>query len=125
MTKLKYDGDCEKLAKRIMYLAWKASRCLGLGFLQDRGEQNEEEVWASMMGRRDYGGFLANTNQTGDVYADYVNGRMMKLGIKWSEGEISLNNDNFDREYQSFARLYPTAQSLFDKAVESLKGVKA
>lgn len=123
MTKFKYEGDCGVLAKRIMFLAWQGcGGPLGMGIFQDRGPGvTEDEVWEGMYNKVDYPGKnTISPNQPKSVYADYVFGRMMKFSVKWDFGEIELS-DNYDREYQSFCRKYPNAESLFQAAVKSLE----
>lgn len=119
------DGlDGWAVVKRMVYLAWKASRVAGLGVFQDRGpDQTEEQIWASMYGRTDYpgGNALSQANKPGDVYADYVHGRCMKLGLSWGDGKVSVRPTyGWRNDCQTFRHAYPAPQSLFDAAVAEL-----
>jgi hypothetical protein len=114
--------NTDLLVRRALFLAWKASRVVGMGAFQDRGpEQTEDDVWKAAFNNEDYpGGNLFNKNKTGKIYADYVMGRMMKIGFEWKEGEVSCNNDLWKRDYQSFCRTYPNFQTLIESAEKSL-----
>ena len=110
MTSIKITkGSAEALVKRMFFLAWKACRGpVGMGFLQDRGELNEEQVWKVCYNAEDYpGGNLFRGNKPGDVYGDYVAGRMMKVGFKWTDDTVECNGgDGWRNDYQAFCRVY-------------------
>lgn len=113
-------GTEEQVVKRIVYLAWERSQVIGMGVLQDKGSMPEDEVWRKV-GR---GGDSFGNVRPNHVYCDYVFGRMMKLMVRWGEGYVELPSDEekpTHPEYQSWCGRYPTYQSLFDAAVESLK----
>ncbi len=115
----------EAIARRIIYLAWKASRCQGMGFHQDRGDMTEMELF----------------NRTGEhvqppekdtwqqkqwgepvlrYSTDYVFGRMMKLNVYVGTTKLGMTSD-FRIDYQSFAGKYKTAQELAEAAIASMK----
>lgn len=110
----------EQMISRLVFLAWKASGVLGMGFLQVRDiDQTEKQVMDSLLNRDDYSGLIRGDTTT-DVHCDYVQGRMMKFNAR-KLGSTSIEmTDDFRRDYQSFCETYPTAQSLFDAATESL-----
>lgn len=117
MPRIKTD-DPERLVTRIFWLAWQAvGRPFGMGLLQDSPEATEIDVWRNAHGSEDYAG---SRNKPGDVYGDYVFGRMLKLGIKYDEDTIALPDSKPELDYQAWCNKYPTYQSLADAAVESL-----
>lgn len=121
-SKFKVSGSAEALVKRIMFLAWQASQVSGIGWLQDRGWQPEEVVWQAMYNRQDCPmDNIDGKNKPGEVYADYVFGRMMKLGIKWDEATISTSTGDFRSDYQSFCHQYRTFADLVEVAAAELK----
>lgn len=118
MTAFKTSHDPEKLAKKILFMAWQASHVVGMGALQDRGPGlSEDQIWEAASGGRDYGGNRPTKSK--QVYADYLFGRMMKLSITWADEEVSLN-DNWCRDYQSFCGKYPKPCDLFAAAESSM-----
>jgi hypothetical protein len=109
--------DTQAVVKRIVFLAWQASNVFGSGAFQDRGpQQTEEQVWHAAYNSTDY---IRSDNKPGEVYCDYVMGRMMKLHITWKENSITMN-DGWRADYQSFCRKYPTPEALFLAAEESM-----
>lgn len=114
----------QDVAKRMLFLAWKAcGRSFGMGFLQDRGpDQTEDQVWQSAVNRDDYQGI--GRRQDNRVYADYVQGRMMKLGLSWGEvGVTCFDGDSklpWSLDYQGFAGTFPNFEALARAACEEL-----
>jgi hypothetical protein len=111
-------SDAEKVVKRMVFLAWQAcGGTFGMGALQDRGpQQTEGQVWHAAYNSTDY---VSSDNKPGQVYCDYVQGRMMKLHVRWTADTIELN-DNWRGDYQSFCRTYREPKALFDAAVASI-----
>jgi hypothetical protein len=108
----------ETLAKRIVWLAWQASHVFGMGAFQARNSvQDEDSVWASAVGSHDY---PVNRNQPGEVRCDYVQGRMMKLYLRYDENDVIVPTGTPRPDYQSWAGKYPTYEALFDAARQSL-----
>lgn len=108
--------SADVLVKKILYLAWKASSVFGMGILQDKGpNQNVNDVWNSTCNRDDYSGM--KINKPGEIYSDYVMGRMMKLRLEWNKESITISEDWRD-DYQSFCNTYKTPQELFDAALK-------
>jgi hypothetical protein len=105
----------EALAKRMLKLAWDASRTVGLGFLQDRGPGlSEDDLWkrgCDNMGRT--GG--------GRVSTDYLFGRMMKLRFEYNEEGIVIGTDVWRPDYQSFCTKYRNLEFLAESAAASFK----
>jgi hypothetical protein len=115
-------GNTDAIVKRMMYLAWKAcGRAVGMGVFQDRGpDMSEGQVWQAMYEKHDYpSGNKFNDNKPNDVCADYVMGRMMKLGLRWGKDFID-GSDDWDPDYQSFCRKYPDLEALYQAAVTDL-----
>lgn len=109
------------LAKRTLFLAWQAAQVGGMGIFQDRGEQTEEEVWNSAYNAHDYQGSEHKAGKDGELNADYVNGRMMKLFMKWDDNEVTLPTNEVSVQYQSWAHKYPSYDALLTAAKESLQ----
>ncbi len=113
----------ELVVKRAMFLAWQAcGGPLGMGVLRDNPSADEDRVWQAAYNREDYpGGNKFGDNKPGQVYADYVFGRMMKFGLQWNETSVSFNDYGPLRpDYQAWCRKYPTVTALLQAAVESL-----
>lgn len=122
--KFKVEGCASAdLVKRAMYMAWTAcGGPAGMGFLQDRGAQTEDQVWEAMYNKTDYP-CAFDKNQPGKVYADYVLGRMMKVGFKWEGDTVEITGSSqWRRDYQAFCVHFPTARDLLNAAAESLGG---
>lgn len=119
-----YSNNEEALtvAKRALYLAWVAAGGpQGAGFLQDRGEQPEENVWKQAYDMGDYSGRHPGM-ESGSVNADYVFGRMLKLRFSIKGKTIHHSDNECRRNYQSWCGTYPTYKALFDAAeTEALK----
>lgn len=91
----------EAVVKEAFWLAWQA--CGGpknMGWLQDNPTADKEAVWKQMYDRVDYAGNHGQ-NRTGNVYGDYVFGRMMKLGLQWDENGIEFTDSAPRSDYQS------------------------
>lgn len=117
----------EKLARRIVYLAWLAcGGPAGMGFLQDRGVLDEEEVWKHAYARTDYPGgrrFGADPDDPNNpryVYCDYVCGRMMKFSVRWGDTWVETPDNEPRPDYEAWCRRYKTYRELIDAAVASL-----
>lgn len=99
----------EAVAKRALFLAWKAARVVGMGALADRGpHMTEEQVWQS-----------ARTEK-GQVFADYVFGRMMKLHLRYRETSVETNTDELRSDYQSWCGVYRNYGELVQAAEREL-----
>lgn len=110
----------EKVVKRAMFLAYQASRTAGMGVFQARDGITEDDVWKNAYNNGDYpGGRMSR--KTNDVYGDYVFGRMMKVGFKWTDRQIEVREEQPRPDYQSWAFQYRSYRDLIDAAVTSLK----
>lgn len=127
MRRVKVEGGrAEDLLKRALFIAYNACGAPGgMGVLQAmrlNGEApSEERVWKCIVGREDYGGFQASKTR---IYADYVFGRMMKIGAEIvSEDVLEFGHDldgHLRPDYQGFARRFPTIRKLIEQAAEEL-----
>ncbi len=97
------------VAKEAMWLAYQASRPMGLGVLHEKGGEPREAVIEAT--------FPANSDSG---HADYVFGRMMKTYFNVTHGIITCG-DNVRGDYQSWAGKYPTSAALIDAAERSLQ----
>jgi len=111
--------DCKNpvaVAKRMFYLAWKAcGGTTGLGFLQDRPEATENEIWSVVTGQitSDY------PTPAGEIlkpYGDYVFGRMMKFGVEINDNYIIVSDSQPRMDYQSWCVRYSSYQALAEAA---------
>ena len=92
MTKREFATADEALAvaKRMFWLAWKASGVFGSGFLQDKPDADEEAVWNNLLMAGDYSGSIAP--DLSRPYEDYVFGRMRKLGIDIEGSSVVISD---------------------------------
>lgn len=108
----------ETVAKRMMWLAWQAvGGPFGMGVLRDNPGAGEDQVWANVVTSGDY---ACSQNKPGDVHADYVFGRMMKLSVKWGDDFVEVPTYAPTRDYQAWCHKYPTYEALAQAAVASL-----
>lgn len=117
------EGMGVEVAKEMLWLAWQACRGpIGMGILKDAPGASKDDVWSAMTGRYDYEGI--NCPAEGEVNADYVFGRMMKLRFKFTKAGIEWpdHHETADPSYNSWARSYPTITALFEAAVQSTAG---
>lgn len=99
----------ERVAKRIVFLAYEPSAVVGLGVLQARSGVTEESLGACIW--------------KDQVDADYIAGRMVKLwGMSFGPNSITFNDELVPRaDYQSWCWKYPTYEALVMAAIESLQ----
>lgn len=106
------------VARRLLFLAYEASRVVGRGRLQARPDQTEEDVWKQ--NERGDGGIKFRPDPAGEVHADYVFGRMLKLSFKYGDDFIDIGDQAPHPEYQSWVQQYPTYQALAQAAIDAL-----
>lgn len=112
----------EAVAKEALWLAWQAcGGPYGMGVFQDQPGATKEQVVANAMIRGDYPAASINRNKPGELYADYVFGRMVKLIIRWDVNGIEVNDNPPRRDYQSWCHEYQTYEILILAAIESIK----
>ena len=118
--------NAKNLVSRALYLAYLAcNKPFGMGFFQAARLQGrtptEAEVFRCITGQEDYQGWDASNTR---LYADYVFGRMMKIGFTLlPDNEIGCNRDLDERlnpEYQGFSHKFPTTRALLDQAAKEL-----
>jgi hypothetical protein len=91
----------EETARRMLRLAYDASRAVGMGFLAARDRVTDAELWTDATYARPDG-----------VNADYLFGRMMKLRFTFGPDWVDGSDGAYSRDYQSFAGKYPDFASL-------------
>ena len=114
--KFQVTGSVDNLIKEYFWLAYDAAGGLGargMGRLQARAAVDKEQVFANVKCCGDY---PLNTNKPGDLYADYVFGRMLKVGIRFRENVVEIRNDETDLGYQAWCMVYPTYEKLLHAA---------
>ena len=113
----------EQLLKRIFFMLYSAcGGPAGMGFLQARKDATEEDVWKNVTTGADYPGDRGEQEfARGQVYGDYVFGRMMKWGVKLDpeKNSFTIHKEEFDPEYQGFARTYRSNEAILDAAMKS------
>ena len=118
---LENKSDVIPLVKRIYWLAWQAcGGTIGSGFLQDNPIATEDQVWQNVC---TYGDYASNPrSRPGDVYGDYVFGRMMKLGVEFDESKktVTIPDRETAIDYQAWSGRFPTYESLLEAAVKDL-----
>ena len=105
--------DPRAVAEIAFWLAYCASRCVGMGFVQAREGVTREEL------ARDYGR-AGSDGSRGRMLGDYVFGRMMKTRIDWDETGVIVDDHPPTPDYQSYSSTYPTYQKLVAAAVEAV-----
>jgi hypothetical protein len=116
-------SELQSLVRRILFLAYNASNCFGMGVLQQRSGATEEQVFNNAANMGDYpGGNAMRHAPPGDINADYVFGRMMKLSIRYDENNLTLDVSNGTPrpDYQSWCRTYKTYEDLVLAAAKEL-----
>jgi hypothetical protein len=109
-------NNSTSVAEEMFWLAWNAcGGPLGMGVFQNKPGATKAEVLDNIYRRGDY------LNAEGTAYADYVFGRMMKLGIKVTPDFIEVNDSKPTWDYQAWCTMYPDYESLFNAAVQSLE----
>lgn len=109
--KIKHSNP-EALAKRVFFLAYRASQVVGMGILQARNGVTEDQVFGAL--------HRGSYRELTYYYGDYIFGRMVKLNIEVGEDFIVIPDDNPRPGYQSWAFLYRTYQDLSTEAAVSL-----
>jgi len=103
-----------QIITRALWLAFKASTPMGMGFLYIRAADLTKEENMSE---------LVQTTDTGfSAYTDYVAGRMMKTGFYvTSDGVLTISPDKPRFDYQSWIVKYPTPEKLIEAVYKSFE----
>lgn len=117
--KIKISGTTnEQFIKRMYFLAYQNSRVMGLGALRAVSEATEDAIFKNIDDHGDYAMKLGIKKN--EYYADYVFGRMMKLGCSIEDDCIIITDKVYAPDYQSFARVYKDASALLNATAQSL-----
>ena len=109
----------ERIALRMQWLAYQASRPVGLGFLHFSTDKTEEDIKSSLRETEWQGARRAR-------HSDYILGRMVKCAACFRGDELVIpTNHTVTGDYQSWAWKYPTYQALHAAALESLTETQA
>lgn len=103
----------EQKIKRALWLAFNASKAVGMGFLHMEAslQQTEDSLFEA-----------CRTPEKLTVYTDYCFGRMMKTSFEIDENDNLVINPEEPRwGYQSWADTYPTASLLIEAVYKSLE----
>jgi hypothetical protein len=122
-VEIKLSGPADPVVKRMFYLAWKAVGGPSgmMGFLQDRGEADEDAVWENVQTSGDYlFGREPDPATPGKAHGDYVFGRMMKMCVNWSGDTITVSDYELRRDYQAWCDEYKTYADLAKAAAHEL-----
>ena len=106
----------DDVVKRYFWLAWKAAGgTLGMGALQDRPGSMEDDVFQNVLTGR--GLSWPRPPYTSSLRADYVFGRMLKVGIETEGGILEASDGDADPEYQAWSHKYKSPADLLVAAV--------
>jgi len=112
--------DAKEVVEEMFWLAWNAcGGTQGYGFLQDKPEASREEVLVNVGCSGDYDMHIST--HSGQLYGDYVFGRMMKLGLNYEKGIVIFRDTPPRADYQSWCVKYPSYIDLLNAALASLK----
>lgn len=114
--------DGKAVAKRAFYLAWQAcGTTFGMGFMQDKKDATEEDVWNNVQAYGDYA-FNPHGSKQDEAHGDYVFGRRMKLVLQYGDNWVAPKRTQPpDPAYQMWADKYPTYDKLIQAAIESVE----
>lgn len=101
-----------QLVKRALWLAFQASRAVGMGFIHaTQASQATEDSF-----------FEKHKRSETSAYADYGLGRMMKIDIEADdEGNLIIRPETLRYDYQSWVSTYPTAKALIKATIKSFE----
>jgi hypothetical protein len=112
-------SQAQSIVSKFFYLAWSASKVMGMGFLQDRHAATEQEVFSNVIRSGDY--VLPVHGGNNRTYADYVFGRMMKLGISVTRNgedcDLEVSDSPAKPDYNSWSGTYNSPADILDAAV--------
>lgn len=116
-----------RIVKEMYWLAWQAcGGTTGMGHFQDCPDATEEDVWGSVTTQTDIN--QARGSACCSLYADYVFGRMMKMGlgidingvISWSPADTRPDYQSWTRsgKYSGYEDVYAEAAGMVEKEEE-------
>ena len=109
--------EVQSVLKEALWLAWNAvGGPTGMGIFQDLPQATKEAVWQNVTGVGDYPSY---TSRLGDLRADYVFGRMMKLNLSYGDKFIKEPVGKPTLSYQGWCGTYKTYADLLDAAEKS------
>lgn len=98
----------QAVVKRAAYLAYKASKVIGMGVFAAKDNVTEDEVWG-----------IVHMDGNNHISGDYIFGRMIKIRLDYGDDHIKIAVTPHPG-YQSWCTTYPTYEALVDAAVASL-----
>lgn len=108
----------EQVAKEMVWLAWQAcGGPLGLGVLQNRPDATKDDVWKNATRAGDYSGSRFKRGSAGEVCADYVFGRMMKLYFRYGDNWVEIRDAEPRPDYQAWCSKYASYEELVGAAL--------
>lgn len=106
-------GEGKRLLTRVAWLAFQASKPMGLGFMHTERASNVTEA--------DIAKEILINNTALRISFDYHVGRMIKTVFTLSrDGTIRIDPETPRQDYQSWYSTYPTAAALLQAAEASL-----
>jgi len=120
MARVKFECENAKLvAEEALWLAWQAcGGPVGKGVLQDNAGATKQDVVKNALTAGDYPA-MHRVKKPGEINADYVFGRMMKLWCEVVKDGILYSDRKITPNYESWCLVYPTYEDLFEAAVKS------
>ena len=117
MNKYKIDGDLNTFLRAFFFLAYRAAGgATGMGTFQARSDVTPAQVLDNVRNSGDYPGESQNTDE--HIHADYVFGRMLKVGLRVEGDEIIVASGEARPDYQGWARTYPKYEDLVKAAAD-------
>ncbi len=111
----------EAVMKRYFWLAWQAAGgTFGAGWVQDHPSGTEDEVYNNVLTAGDYPG--PARSRPNHLVADYVFGRMLKLGIRWEDNILEVQDGKAQIDYQAWGCKYASEAVLLDAAIKEIVG---
>jgi hypothetical protein len=126
MTKLKikHGVDLLRFISRAFFLAYQASRPIGMGLLQAAklaGPATEDQVFENIKSSGDYAANLNPSADANEFYAGYVFGRPLKLRISIEGDRITIDQGLLNPdEPDDFPDFFQPESSLISATAESL-----
>lgn len=124
MKKLIPAVELDRVMASFFWLAWQAcGGPTGMGVLQNFSGATKEHVFANVQNSGDY---AMRHERPGQIYADYVFGRMMKVGVEFKRVtdayvEIGVPDRPPRHDYQAWCGKYATYDALLTAALEDAK----
>lgn len=111
-----------EVCKEAFWLAWNAcGGPIGMGILQNRPNATRSDIWEHVTGQK-AGDYVLPKGEKYSPYADYLFGRMMKIGFTIHDDGIEIRNNDPTPDYQGWCSKFPTTLDLLKAADKNING---